>query len=142
MIVLDKVNVKIKVNVFKIHLIVQNDQYVYVVHVINGRRCQFTTSGFGLSLDAILGYHILPNINIIHQPSIVKFSLTLTMIFIIIGFINGIFTLITFKNKTIREVGCGLYLLGSSITSLIIMIIFGLKFFILIFTQIGIISNR
>ncbi len=119
---------KIKVNVFKIHLIIQNDLYVYVVHVINGRRCQFTANRFGLSLDAILGYHILPNIKIIHQTLIVKFSLTLTAIFILIGFINGILTLITFKNKTIREVGCGLYLLGSSITSSLIMIMFGLKF--------------
>jgi hypothetical protein len=29
-----------------------------------GRRCQFSTSGFGLSLDAILGYHILPYVNL------------------------------------------------------------------------------
>ncbi|CAF3948757.1 unnamed protein product, partial [Rotaria sp. Silwood1] len=26
-----------------------------------GKRCQFSTSGFGVSLDAILGYHILPH---------------------------------------------------------------------------------
>jgi hypothetical protein len=28
-----------------------------------GTRCQFSTSGFGLSLDAILGYHILQDVN-------------------------------------------------------------------------------
>ena len=48
-----------------------------------GTRCQFSTSGFGLSLDAILGYHILPNVNITHQPFIIKMSLALTIIFII-----------------------------------------------------------
>ena len=107
-----------------------------------GRRCQFSTSGFGLSLDAILGYHILPNVSIIHQPIIVKMSLALTIIFIIVGLINGILSIITFKNKIIREVGCGLYLLGSSITTLLTMIMFGLKFLILLLAQMTIISNR
>ncbi|UJR12638.1 hypothetical protein I4U23_016813 [Adineta vaga] len=50
-----------------------------------GTRCQFSTSGFDLSLDAILGYHILPNISIIHQPVIIKISLALTTIFISVG---------------------------------------------------------
>ncbi|CAF3812871.1 unnamed protein product [Rotaria sp. Silwood1] len=58
------------------------------------------------------------------------------------GFINGILALITFNNKTICEVGCGLYLLGSSITTLVITIIFGLKFWKLFLAQMAIISNR
>jgi hypothetical protein len=107
-----------------------------------GKICQFNTNGFGLSLDAILGYHILPNVSIIHQPSIVQISIALTIIFIIAGFINGIFSLITFKEKSLREVGCGLYLLGSSITTLLTMVMFGLKFWILILAQMSIISNR
>ena len=107
-----------------------------------GIRCQFTTSGFGLSLDAILGYHILPHVNIIRQPSIVKISLTFTIIFVVVGLINGILSIITFKNKTLCEVGCGLYLLGSSITTLLITTIFGLKFFILLLSQMALISNR
>ncbi|UJR07966.1 hypothetical protein I4U23_012245 [Adineta vaga] len=40
-----------------------------------GNRCQFTTSEFGLSLDAILAYHIIPDANISHQTSIVKLNL-------------------------------------------------------------------
>jgi hypothetical protein len=107
-----------------------------------GRRCQFGTSGFGLSLDAILGYHISPGVSFTHQPSIVKFSLSFTIILIVAGLINGIFSLMTFKNKVVREVGCGLYLLGSSITTLLTTIMFGLKFFILLLTQMTIISNR
>jgi hypothetical protein len=107
-----------------------------------GRRCQFSTNGFGLSLDAILGYHILPNINIIHQSSIVKISVTLTIIFIVAGFIDGIISMITFKNESTRVVGCGLYLFGSSITTLLTMIMFGLKFSILILSQMTFISNR
>ena len=107
-----------------------------------GRRCQFSTSGFGLSLDTILGYHIFPNLDIGNQSTIIKFSLSLTIIFILIGLIDGIICLITFKNKTIREVGCGLYLLISSITTIFTMVVFGLKFFILLFTQMKSTSNE
>jgi hypothetical protein len=107
-----------------------------------GIRCQFSTSGFGLSLDAILGYHILSHLSLIHQPSIVKFSLALTIILTIAGLINGIFSLITFKNKTVCEVGCGLYLLCSSIITLLTMLMFGSKFLILLLAQMMIISNR
>jgi len=74
-----------------------------------GTQCQFNTNGLGLSLDAILGYHIQPDVNISQQPSIVQISVVLNILFMIIGLINGIFALITFKNKNIREVGCGLY---------------------------------
>ena len=31
-----------------------------------GSRCQFTTKEMSLSLDAVLGYHILPNISLTH----------------------------------------------------------------------------
>jgi hypothetical protein len=50
--------------------------------------------------------------------------------------------MMTFKNKIVREVGCGLYLLGSSITILLTMIMFELKFLILLLAQMTIISNK
>ena len=43
-----------------------------------GTRCQFSSSLFGLSLDAILGYHIQPQIRIGDQPTIVQVSVALT----------------------------------------------------------------
>jgi hypothetical protein len=107
-----------------------------------GTQCQFNTNGLGLSLDAILGYHIQPDVNISQQPAIVQISVVLNILFMIIGLINGTFALITFKNKNIREVGCGLYLLGSAITTLLITIIFGLKFWIFLVAQMGLIKNR
>jgi hypothetical protein len=107
-----------------------------------GSQCQFSTNGFGLSLDAILGYHISPHLNIFYQSSIIRTSLALTIIFILAGFIDGIISLITFHNKIICEVGCGLYLLSSSITTLLTMTIFGLKFGILILAQMSVIKNR
>ncbi|CAF4225389.1 unnamed protein product, partial [Rotaria sordida] len=107
-----------------------------------GARCQFSSNRFGLSLDAILGYHIQPNISFLNQLPIVKISLVLTIIFLIAGFINGVLSSITFNNKKICEVGCGLYLLDSSITTLLTIILFGLKFLILLLAQMAIITNR
>ena len=107
-----------------------------------GRRCQFSTNGFSLSLDAILGYHILPDVHLKKQPTIVQTSLGLTMVFILAGLTNSILCMITFKNKSARQVGCGLYLFVSSIAALVTMIMFGFKFWILILTQMGAISNR
>ena len=69
-------------------------------------------------------------------------SAALNIIFIIAGLVNGILSLITFKNKRVCEVGCGIYLLSSSITTLLTMIMFGLKYWILVLSQIGIIKNR
>jgi len=51
--------------------------------------------------------------------------------------------MITFKNKKLREIDCGLYLFSSSIiTTLLTMILFVLKFGILILAQMKLISNR
>lgn len=90
-----------------------------------GRRCQFSTSGFGLPMDAILGYHIQQHVGINDQPTIVRISMALTIIFMMVGLMNGIVAMITFKNEKRREVGCGLYLFGSSITTILTMIMFG-----------------
>ncbi|CAF1346190.1 unnamed protein product [Adineta ricciae] len=107
-----------------------------------GKLCQFNTNEFSLSLDNILSYHIQPLNKIIHQSSIIQISIALNLIFIIAGLINGICTMITFQNKKLREVGCGLYLLCSSITTLIVTILLALKFWILICAQISSITNR
>jgi len=107
-----------------------------------GTKCQFHTSKFALSLDAIIGPHISSSLHFTQQSLIIKLTLTLTIILTVSGLINGILSLITFKNESVRVVGCGLYLLGSSITTLFITIMFGFKFLILILSQLKIISNR
>jgi hypothetical protein len=107
-----------------------------------GTRCQFSSSLFGLSLDAILGYHIQPHISIRHQPHIVQMSVALTIIMTITGLINSALSLITFKNKESRKIGSGLYLFGSSIATLFTMIIFAFKFWILILAQKTYMTNR
>ena len=107
-----------------------------------GTRCQFTTNVFSLSLDAILGYHIQPSVGLTKQPLIVQISVVLTIIFVIAGLINGIVALMTFKSKLVRNVGCGCYLLGTSIITLLITVMFGLKFWILLLSQTQAIVNR
>jgi hypothetical protein len=107
-----------------------------------GTRCQFSTKGFGLSLDAILGYYIQPYTSLLHQPSVIQISATLTMIMFVIGIINSIFCIITFKAKQLHEIGCGLYLMCLSINSLITMTIFALKFWLLVLSQMATITNR
>ena len=54
-----------------------------------GARCQLSSTGFSLSLDAILGYHIRPNLSISGQPLAVAISLTLTLIITLLGLTNG-----------------------------------------------------
>ena len=107
-----------------------------------GRLCQFNTNEFGLSLDTILGYHILPDINFSNQPLSVKISLTITILFFLLGLIDGTMSLITFKNKRILEVGCGYYLISSSISTLFTMTIFTLKFILLLLAQMKVLSNE
>lgn len=142
MIVLVKIIVNMEQNVYKINHFVHKHLYVFVHHVIIGTQCQFSTNLFGLSLDAILGYHIQPYVNITHQPLIVQFSLALTILMTLLGWIDGILSILAFKNKESQVTGCGLYLLGSSITTLFTMIIFVLKFSILIVAQITYMTNR
>jgi len=107
-----------------------------------GARCQFSTSGFGLTIDNILGYQIETQTKLIHQPIIVQVSVALTIIYLIIGCINSLLSLITFRNKVVHEVGCGLYLLSSSIITFIVTILFGLKMLILICNQIYTVNNE
>jgi len=102
----------------------------------------WNTNGLGLSFDAILGYHILPNINISRQLRAVLISLILSTVIITEGIIHGILLLVTFKNNKTRESGCGIHLLCSSIITFILIIIFTLRCWILIVTQSGLIQNR
>lgn len=98
-------------------------------------RCQFYEKTIGLTLDDILRDHIQGNTTFNNQSLTVKISAVLTIIMFIGGLINGILSCITFQNKQLRIMGCGIYLLASSITSLITVSIFTVKFWFLILTH-------
>ncbi|CAF1317877.1 unnamed protein product [Adineta steineri] len=106
-----------------------------------GTLCQFSAQGFGLSLDDILGYQIQPHITITYQPFAIQFSIILTMIITIIGLINSILSFMTINNKEICQIGCGIYLLTISMITLFTMILFVLKFWILLIAQMTYITN-
>jgi hypothetical protein len=75
----------------------------------------------------------------IRQSPIVQMSVVLSMIMTIAGLINGILSVMTFNNKKPRKSDCALYLLG---TTVVTMIIFALKFWILIVVQMAYMTNR
>lgn len=66
-------------------------------------RCQLWSNLFDLSLDVILGYLIQATTDFRYQSMIVYMSM--------IGFLNGIISLITFVKKQTRIDGCRFYLL-------------------------------
>ena len=102
-----------------------------------GDRCNSHTKAIGLTLDDILRYEILSKTSFKNQKLIVKISAAVTMIMFAGGLVSSILSLITFQNKELRKVGCGIYLLASSITSLLTMCIFTVKFWFVILTQIN-----
>ncbi|CAF1339892.1 unnamed protein product [Adineta ricciae] len=77
-----------------------------------GDRCQFYANGIELTLDDILRYDIRPNA-------------------------TSILCILTFRVRESREVGCGMYLLASYITSLLTIAMFTAKFWFLILTQVN-----
>ena len=106
-----------------------------------GRRCQFNTQGFDLSLDAIIGHSIYPNVHFLRQPNIIKVTVTITIVMYLIALVNGILTLITFRADSLRKLGSGIYLITASIVALINIHIFALKVLFLILNQMSLITN-
>ena len=88
-----------------------------------------------MNLDDILRYEIQPNQNFFQQPTLLKVLAAIIILMFIIGLINSLLSFITFYNAESREVGCGIYLLVSSIISLLTMIMFTVKFWFLLLTQ-------
>ncbi|CAF3576821.1 unnamed protein product [Adineta steineri] len=100
-----------------------------------GPICQFSTDGYSISLDAILGSHIRTTFNIFQQTKIIQISLIIFCILSIIGIILNIFAIATFSQRTTRDVGCGLSLLISSCLGLLTMIVLMCKIISLISFQ-------
>jgi hypothetical protein len=77
-----------------------------------------------------------------NQTTLLKWSAALTMIMFVVGLVNSVLSILTFRTTRSREVGCGIYLLASSITSLLTVSIFTFKFWFFVFTQIDTSVNR
>ncbi|CAF1049423.1 unnamed protein product [Adineta steineri] len=106
-----------------------------------GGSCNVQTKGIGITLDDILRYEINRNVTLKNQPLLVKMSVALTIIMFLLGLINSILSLLTFQNANLRKVGCGIYLLASSITSLLTISMFTINFWFVLLTQMNSLIN-
>ena len=100
-----------------------------------GDRCNFYIKSIGLTLDDILRDELRPNMTFHQQSSSIKIGATLTIIMFVGGLVNSVLSLITFQNNECRQIGCGMYLLASSITSFLTISMFAVKFWFVVFTQ-------
>lgn len=107
-----------------------------------GRRCQLSTKGFGLPLDVILGYQILPEVSFFRQPVSVINTGWITLLIFTFGLINGLLSSLTFGQKHVRVIGASNYLYIASINSLLIMVMFLFKYLLLVLTQLFMRNNR
>jgi hypothetical protein len=96
----------------------------------------------GLTLDDILHDEIQPKVTLDNQPFTVKMSIALTTAMFVAGLINGIFSFLTFQNEELREVGCGMYLFTSSITSILTISMLIVKFWFVSLTQMDVFISR
>ncbi|CAF1677393.1 unnamed protein product, partial [Adineta ricciae] len=105
---------------------------------IGGDQCSFYVKSIGLTLENILHDELRSNKPLSDQSISIKLSAAITIIMFIAGLINSALSLLTFKSKDTQQVGCGLYLLTSSITSLLTIIMFTIKFWFLVITRINV----
>ncbi|CAF1178450.1 unnamed protein product [Adineta steineri] len=103
-----------------------------------GDQCNFYIKGIGLTLDDILRNELKPNTVLNNQSFSIKLSAALTIIMFVAGLINSILSFITFQSKDSQQVGCGMYLLASSITSLLAISMFIVKFWFVVLTHINV----
>ncbi|CAF3915055.1 unnamed protein product [Adineta steineri] len=100
-----------------------------------GNPCKNQAKGIGITLDDILRFEINRNVTLKNQPLLVKISVALTIIMFLLGLINSILSFLTFQNENLRKFGCGIYLLASSITSLLTISMFTINFWFILITQ-------
>ncbi|CAF4324504.1 unnamed protein product, partial [Adineta steineri] len=100
-----------------------------------GSSCNNQAKGIGITLDDILRYEINRNVTLTNQSLLVKISVVLTIIMFLLGLVNSILSLLTFQNADLRKVGCGIYLLASSITSLLTVSMFTINFWFILVTR-------
>jgi hypothetical protein len=91
-----------------------------------------------MTLDDLLRDEIKMNMPFNNQSFSVKMSAALTMIIFVAGVVNSLLSFLTFQNKDLRKVGCVMYLLASSITSLITVCMLTIKFWFVVLTQMNV----
>jgi hypothetical protein len=92
-------------------------------------------------LDDILQEELALDTTLNHQSFSIKISAALTIIMFVGGSINSALSFITFKTEDAQQVGCGMYLLTSTITSFLTISMFVVKFWFVVLTKINILTS-
>ena len=100
-----------------------------------GDRCNSYTKGIGLTLDDILRNEVQLKTSLNDQSILIKMSVVLITVMFVGGLINSVLSILTFQSAELRKVGCGMYLLSSSITSLLTVCMLVVKFWFVVLTQ-------
>ncbi|CAF0916298.1 unnamed protein product [Adineta ricciae] len=109
---------------------IDNSTYCHV-----GGSCNTQVKSIGLTLDDILRLEVKRNMTIHDQPLTIKISSALTIIILVACVMSSACSILTFQSESSRQVGCGLYLLVSSVTSLLSVTVFTVKFWFVVVTQ-------
>ena len=88
-----------------------------------------------MTINDILRNQIQSDTSFRMQSALIHAAVGITMIMFFIGFVNATFSLMTFRDKQLRKIGCGIYLLASSITSLLTISMFTIKFWFVVLVQ-------
>ena len=108
----------------------------------SGVFCQIQMSEFTVTLDTLIGETIINDVSLHAQPTIIKILLVLISVMFAVGLISNVCSIITFRHKDIRKIGCGHYLLILSIANQVTVCVFGARVIYLIYSQMVIIDNK
>ncbi|CAF1380778.1 unnamed protein product [Adineta ricciae] len=107
-----------------------------------GAKCQFSTEGFLFTLDTILAFHIRPNRPLNQQTRPIQVSISISVIFLVLGLSNGLLSFVTLRRAQVKRIGTGHYLFYSSIVATFTILTLTYKFWLLILTQMSVMTNR
>ena len=107
-----------------------------------GEQCQFYAESFGVTLDDILRYEFRQYLPISEQKLSVIISAIATALMLAMAIVSSLLSLLTFRSPKVRKVGSGLYLLVASIISFFTIVVFNIKFWFLVSSQLDLITNQ
>lgn len=91
-----------------------------------------------MTLEDILRDELRVNMTLHNQPNSIKICVALTTMMFVAGLVSSILAFVTFQNKECQQVGCGMYLLVSSVSSFLSTAMLIIQFWFITLTQINV----
>ena len=104
---------------------------------IHGDLCQLQIEQYALSFDTLFGREIRPGLPLSEQSSLVKACFSVVICFAAIGLVLNTLSFTTFLQPGARDVGVGIYLLVLSPIAQCGLFVLGIKFLLILKTQLG-----